>query len=433
MIGSIFKWGSQNPDTKARHAFANWMEDQFSKLVTYATMNSSGQMQVIKPDGEYNFIEGDRSRFNDGSWATEMNSWGAGVSDMFAGLGNALKNLLGLTEEVGTQIGYLLAQNIGANIDAARLLVFQLGLSFEDLKKGLLASAESGEIRWSEFNQQIAGLGEAFKPGLAAVGDINAAMNNLIGSGGRGLGAVKSLLDLAQEGIEKGFSTVDQLGQYLLTQGYSKEYVDALMTALKQQGIATLDAMKGLSNEQAGSIVGNMEANSKGLQEEWAKMGEAIDDINKKLDELADKKVEAYVDVKANIDPELIKLIESGIMNGGSTQAGAVTGDTGSTTKKFGFGGLVSMPTYIPGNQMIGDRGMEAVMPVTSVGGKLGVSAIGLDSKRQGNSNVTFVINAQNSAPGVENAIMSAIQDIEQNLIDGAVSAVVNMARNGDL
>jgi lambda family phage tail tape measure protein len=74
------------------------------------------------------------------------------------------------------------------------------------------------------------------------------------------------------------------------------------------------------------------------------------------------------------------------------------------------------------------EAGPEAVMPLTRTSdNKLGVSAEGV----RGDTYYTYNIDARGAKPGVEEAIISALNDINNNLEKRAIKAVVNAANSG--
>jgi tetratricopeptide (TPR) repeat protein len=210
MIGGMFKWGAKNPQTLARQAFEQFLEDAFKDL----------RVRFFGKDGKLggmfngNFVgKGLTTDFNGGKWTQNMAAWGDKATGTFLGLGEAMKELQGITEDVGAQIGYMLGTNLAGNIDNAKLLVMELGLSFEQVSDALLKSALKGSISWAEFNRYIGETAEAFKPGLAAVGAINEAFQNLIDGAGQGRISVKSFKDVAVEAMEAGVTSMEGLKQ----------------------------------------------------------------------------------------------------------------------------------------------------------------------------------------------------------------------------
>lgn len=331
MIGSTMKWGPQNADTKSRHVFANWLEDQLNSLQAVGLFDRNGQFRTARGSA-MNFVEGDTGRFNKPGWADEMSKWGEDARTMFVGLGNALKETLGITEKVGAQIGYLLGENLAGNIDNARLLVFELGLSIDDLSEALLKMAKRGEITWGEYAAQVASLGEAFKPGLQAVGDLTGAVNELYGSGGRGMAALKAIKDIAQEAIDLKATNIDQLQQLLVQKGISPEEAAAIANAFKQQGIKTLQEVANLSEAQTGQIVASIGAQSDAVRKKWEEVSTSLEKIKWDMDQLPTEK-DIEINFKGKFDATMQKAADAGLLENGNSTLSPVD-NTASTTAK---------------------------------------------------------------------------------------------------
>jgi hypothetical protein len=390
-----------NKDAIATTAAIRHLEKTIEEIGGIHSFGSGG-MRTIS-----DITVGNSSRFSDPNWTSGFDKFGESGKRAFLSLGEGLKNLYGITEDVGSHIALILGEELGGSVDSARMAVYELGLSFEDLEKAILSSALKGKIRWSEFNVQIAGLADAFKPGLEAVGDFGKGFDNLIASGGRGLPAVKSVLDMAVEAQEAGLKTVDELGARLLAQGKDPEYVRSLIASLKARGINLISEMAGLSQQEAGAVVGGMESGSKKLEESWSKLGASIDDLNKKIDDLNGKDAEAMVRIKADIDPNLIKVLDSGLIsNGGSTAAGA-TGSASSGTVATKSGWRPSTPNT----------------KTTSVAG--------LNTRAMSAGGISINIDAKGAEAGLEGKILNLLGDLEPRVINQTIDTVVDMARRG--
>ena len=64
---------------------------------------------------------------------------------------------------------------------------------FEELEEALVKAGRSGTMSWHEVEVGIQGITEAFKPGIEAIGDVKGALDALLGSGGRGVAALKGV------------------------------------------------------------------------------------------------------------------------------------------------------------------------------------------------------------------------------------------------
>ena len=417
LVGGMFKWGSQDPDTQARHAFANFVEEGFQKLKTVAFFDKDKKLQLTKGD-KFNFLEGSNDRFNLPGWADEFNKLDPVIKNTFDGLGKALKETLGLTEDVGSQIAFLLSENLGANVDNARLFVAQLGLSIEDLSNSLIAAGETGAMTWLEVESGLQGLGEAFKPGLAATGDILGAWQQLTDSGGRGIAAIKAVQNIAVETLEAGGKTLKDLEAKMLAAGIPAEEVSALMAALSQRQITTLEQLAEVSNRVGGGIVADINAGSQSMADNWAKMTEQLEDVSKKLKEIPDEVTSNIkLNVSADMSDEVKQLLNSG-----------VTGvDIPEGTQKFAKGGLLTRKMAFGmagGFGLAGEAGPEFIMPATRLpDGSMGIRAVG-QGHAKGYPVINLTVNAPNSAPGMEHKIVNALDRVRKDMISQTIDII---------
>ncbi len=85
----------------------------------------------------------------------------------------------------------------------------------------------------------------------------------------------------------------------------------------------------------------------------------------------------------------------------------------------FAAGGIVSGPTVFKmanGAGLMGEAGPEAIMPLTRIGGKLGVRAAG-------GGNTTIQIDARYATEGTAEMIVRAIQRAAPGIVKQSVSA----------
>lgn len=418
-IGGMFKWGPQNPETQARHAFANFVEEGFKKLGQVAFRDAAGQMTRMTGK-QFNFLEGAVERFNIPGWADSMKELDDTARSTFLGLGKGFQEMLGLTEKVAGQIGYLLAENLNGNIDNARLLVAQLGVSFEDLTEKLTESAMQGKMRWIEFEIAVAGIAEAFKPGIAAVGDLRGAMDQLIGSGGRGVAAIKSVKDIAVEAMEAGARTFEELGQMMLAQGTDPQIVQDFLDSLRQRGIRTLEELANASDRVAGGIVAELEARNTAIRAQWEQMTQDLEGLRQTIEKIPTEK-DVKINVQTRFDENTRTLMNNQTISGATMQVQA---------ERYAVGGVVDRPTFFAhsgGLGVAGEAGAEAIMPLTRIGGKLGVMAAG----KPNGGGVTYVIDARGASPGVESRIRAALREVEDRAVKRSINAMQDGYRRG--
>jgi hypothetical protein len=178
----------------------------------------------------------------------------------FETIGEHITNLVGVTEDVGAQIGYILSDNFGGTIDDLKYLVADLGISFEEVQETMVQAFLAGEQSASQVVAALAGIEEAFKPGLNGVGMFTAAMDNLIGSMGQGQESLKSLKDLAVEFKETGGKTLAEFQVALENSGkYTSSQITTLFQALSNKGITSLDQLAGASDITLIGIIADLE------------------------------------------------------------------------------------------------------------------------------------------------------------------------------
>ena len=353
LVGSLFKWGSTDPQTNARHAFANFIEEGFKKLSRVTFFDGQGKAQLYNSQ-LLNFVEGDRSRFNPGgdiggtNWTDNFNAMGSDVVSAFSGIGQAMEEMLGLTEDVGAQLGYILATNLSGNIDNARLLVQQLGLSLEDMTDALVEAGRTGEMTWLEVESALQGVNQAFGEGLVAVGDVGGAFEELVGSGGRGIAALKSIKDLAVETLEAKGRTLEDLRAKLIAAGKSPEVVNALMEAIKNRGITSLEGLRDANDRVIGGIVADTNSGSQQLANSWAQMEDKVKNLKETLDGIeSSMEKNLTINVKTNFDGNTEKAIDQNIFKGTPTEKLPTVDMKSPTTKAASYRRTVSNPSDV--------------------------------------------------------------------------------------
>jgi hypothetical protein len=393
-VGGFLKRGPQNKETQARHQFANYMEDNINSKGAFTVYDGKGGSSKLN-----SFLEGPTTRFNDPKWADNLNSQADKVKGTFSGLGEAFKNLLGITEDVGGQIAAMLGENLKFNLDSARHMVKRLGLSFEEIEKQLVEIGLKGDKTWLEIETQIQGVAEAFKPGLTAVGAFGTAMSNLLGSGAKGFEAVQSIRDIAVEAGEAGIKSFDALRVELL-KTFDPATVDAFFKALKQRGVTSIGELMQLSDREAGGIVADMQA-----------LGVKFTDSGKKI-------TDGISANTASTDNNTAALNSNTRALGGKAPE---TEEPEEPETALAKGGIINGPT----RALMGENGPEAVLPLTRRNGKLGVHMFGGISG--GGGGYVINIDARGATPGVEKAIRSALVSSERRVMD----SVSRTARRG--
>jgi len=269
--------GSKSPEEEARKQIENFLESTLGENVIF------GQF-------EENF-------------ANTFSNITGNAQGAFETIGEVIKNLTGVTEEVGAQIGYILADNFGGTIDDLKYLVSDLGLTFEQVQDQMVQAFLAGDQTAQEVISTLAGIEEAFKPGLEGAGQFTKAMDNLIASMGTGKESLKSLKDLAVEFKETGGKTLGEFQNALEASGkYTSAQIQQLFTALSQRGITSLDQLAGASDLTLIGIIADLQTlGFKFADSIGSGVKDSIDDINKLRDTISKLPETVEKNIKINV------------------------------------------------------------------------------------------------------------------------------------
>lgn len=328
-----------------------------------------------------------------------FNKMGTEGKNAFGGLGDGLQELLGLTENIGPQIGAIIAENLTGNLDKAKAMTKELGFSQEELEAAVIKAGLKMGKTWLEIQGELQGVAELFTPGVAAVGDLKGAMDELAQSGGKGLQALQAIRDVAVEGAEKGINTLDDLKNNLMKIWNPKD-VDIFFAALKAFGINSLDDLKNVSDKTAIAIIAQMTA-----------AGFVFDDLGNHIDNVINK----FHDLTSAAQDAQNAAEGASNTNSGQSPQGQPTGQGAR-------GAIVHKRSLM----LTGELGPEAILPLTRVGGVLGVHARGVGGAGKGG--MTIMIDARGAHPGVEAQIQDAVEEAlaraTPEMLELAVSAV---------
>lgn len=429
-----FGWGQSMGDAmaQARKGVESWIEENLRALE-----ERGAGLQILDSNGQLtdfggNFIFGDRGRFSSGGWADDF--WVAyedrGAS-AFNAVGMALAALTDSGQEIGGQLGLILAENLGTgeleqNLDNLQMFLQGMGVSAEQLTDSLFEMAAAGELTWHEFEvfrQQLEKLPEE---GLAAAGDFKTAMDLVLQSGGRGANSLRALHAVAVEAAEAGIDTLDGLKQALLDAGFEVEVVDALFSAFSNRGITSLEEFANASDRTMGGVIADME--SAGVQ--WDKYNDIIDATTGATETLSDVIDSRLVPALDRFTNAIDRIPNSKTVTirqdfvGGSNPTPLAT--------PFASGGIVKSPTFFgfDGGKrlgLMGEAGAEAILPLVRGSDGLGVKAYGM-----GGGSFTVNIDARNSEAGMEQRLAAAIRSMEDGIVRRTMSVIQNeRQRNG--
>ena len=426
-LKSVF--GVGNKDKQIRKAFKNGILNLFEDAnIDFNEVLGRG-FEV--PKGAFQSVS-DRmkSEIPNLSEVVDAKNLDKNLENTFDGLGKTFAQIFELDPKLASQFGDILAFNFqdSEGLNELQLAMTQAGLSAEDIGKKLEDSFIKGNLSAKEFLTSLNSSRELMQAGIpAAIGAVDIAFKNLTSKGLQdGLHAMDSLKDLAVEAGEAGATSIDALRNKLIASGQSSEEVNKLMQSLQAAGVTTLDQLKNLSAEDTAKVVSNLEDLGFGFK----KVNEDIFAATKNLENFIGK---ANAEVVTNW---VINVKQKGdtIPTDLNTQiTAAATGGIFKDIEKFAKGGIVNTATYFNhsnGMGLMGEAGAEAIMPVTRVGGVLGVRAA--VPKNSGKS-VNINIDARGAANGVEDDIRIMLSELEDNIMSRTIETVIDMSNRGQI
>ena len=221
----------------------------------------------------------------EGDWSTQF--WqdfeGEGAT-AFQALGMGLTDIAGIGEDVGGQLGYILANNLTGNIDQARLLLLEMGVGAQDLEQVFQQMGLTGEQSWHTVETYMQSIGTLTDAGLVGMGDLGGAMIQFAESAGTGQQALIGLRNIGIEAMEAGASTMEDLRAHMIASGkYSAEQISAVMTGFEQRGITSLEGIRDASDRTLGGVTADAES----LGFAWSEsVGQGLEDSIENVNEL---------------------------------------------------------------------------------------------------------------------------------------------------
>ena len=211
----------------------------------------------------------------------------------------ALMNRNGKTEKQFGRIAKRYADAKRAMEDLGKIADGNGGTkSTNELMAEIVERFKSGSIGAGEARDQLADLMKGAGQGLPGVGDVTGALDMLMGAT-TGSDQIAALKNLAIEAKEKGLS-LGEVEIMLRESGFAGE--QALMTALGQGGIDSLDDLLKISDQAAINLIATLHD----LEFPFRRAEDAIDDIIHKLDSIPRNKTITvdviYNDQSGNLD-----------------------------------------------------------------------------------------------------------------------------------
>lgn len=325
-------------------------------------------------------------------WADQYwAQFGQSAGESFGALGAAFSEMAGTMGPQMEQMGVLIAENLGGNLDNARVLLQTLDISAEDLATSFLNIGLSGQESWHQVEIYMQRIPELTGEGLVAFADLAGGVERFRQSMGTGKQSLIDLKNIMAEAREAGVKDFGELRTAMINQGIAVEDVDRFIQAMGQRGITTMEQFASASDRDLGGVVADME--SLGFQ--WENVGDGIEGADKNIESLG-KKLEKLenkeVDIKVNINYD--EQNKPKILDGNSS----FDFSSGSSSSTKQGRSLINLPT--------------------------------LDETASSNS-VIVNVDARGSEAGVERKITAAILASQKQIIQGSVSAIQQMRRRG--
>lgn len=372
-------FGGKNADMEARRQVQKYLAEKFGKDISI----------------------GGSGAFNEGGsgWAG-FDKLDSQSKQAFSAVGDQIKGILGITKDIGPQIGAILVDNIGGSAESLNNILGKLGLSVQDLEDSMIAMGKKGEKSWFEIEGAIESVEAVANKAKESVG---AAVNEFVTSGGSGQQALDGIRDIAIAAQKEGAKTLEDLWKKLASGGLDAERIAEIQQAFAQRGITSLDSIINSSDRTAGAVVADVTAMGFQFEELTAQVQAAADAVN-------------------NFSAAA-----------SSITTGAVPSDVGGAVQAHASGGIISTPTFFKnstGFHSMAEAGPEAIMPLTRVGGKLGVMAAG---GGRANGGIVINVSAPGATPGMEQVITSAIARMQDGIIQKSVNATIDAQRRAGM
>lgn len=297
--------GGRDPGTKARKSIEAWFD----------TLLKDADLKIIKDDQLIDLEEFDRlGDAFEGNWVDHFNEIAGASADTFSAIGDGLTGVIGVANDLGGQIAYIMAENLGGSLNNLQLLFYKTGLSAEELRDKLLEAFLDGSISADQFVAALNGINQVMAEGIPdGVGMTATALDNLFASSGRGIASLDALRDIFIEAGEIGITTFEDLRANLIAAGESAEQIDALFKVLADAGIGSFDQVIEGSDEFLIGLIANLD--DVGFQ--FATLSSDVDELAEKLDDLErEREIPITLAVSTRADERSQRILDAGALPG---------------------------------------------------------------------------------------------------------------------
>jgi hypothetical protein len=444
--------------TSATRAMAQQLPQLLSGFGLFGVAIGTASAVLIPLIG-YLFQAGEATK----SWADELSLTAGSISNV--------QSAVSALESVQRQYVDAITAQGGASSAAAALVIANSAREFAARKQLLAVELELLRIRGQEQAQarqniadQLAGaasyelgrIGDARRRGrqsdlLDEVGAFDPTVANegpsavrratgALADGATLVGDVFGAFGRAAEGRERDILAVQKLNAELELTNLTIERTDALMNT-------TFETISGGGSvaPAAGGGGGGGGGRRRGggaprAAAEIANVRVATEEVGKAAQQLHSTLGTAFVDLVtgaksfsealSEVASQLAKMLAqsafNGLFGGGGLLSG-IFGGGGGRVAAFASGGVVNGPTLFPmanGTGLMGEAGPEAIMPLTRVGGKLGVRAAG-------GGGTVINVDARYASEGTADMIVRAIREAAPGLMQGGAALARGRAARG--
>jgi hypothetical protein len=300
LLGKAFG-GRQDAAANARDAFENYIRDVLDEKKLQLVID--GQLQKL----DFH-ITGGRDAFDGGALFGAFDGMSADNISAFSGIGESMASLMGITQDLGSQFGAILADNVG-NLNNLQILIEQLGFSAEQMQEQVKNAWLAGDSTASDALATLNKIQQVTAQGIPdGVGMLSQAFDNLEDSAGNGRLALDALGDISVEATEKGITSLGGAMQDLIASGEDPKKVQAFFDIIKNAGITTLEELKNITVEQGLQISSALE----NTPDFFAEKIEKLEDIKNKLRDIESKEVDIKFNFKSTVDQNTQNAINAG-------------------------------------------------------------------------------------------------------------------------
>jgi len=277
--GLIGMLDSADPSRLARQSVDKYFADLFDK----------NRLQILI-DGqltELNDLVFNHGSFAEGTFDDAFQGLEPAAREAFSGVGMAFEEMTGTISDIGGQLGSVLVNNLGGDLNNLQLLVSATGSSFEDLRKAVVKAALDGRTSFLEAQSALNGLGQLAENGIPGkIGAVSEALRNMQNAGSTGgRVTIDALRDIGAEALELGSHTLPELQAQLLASGESTASgIQTVMDALSHAGIQSIENLANATDEQLISILSELES-----KDFLQNMGNKVDELLGKLNSIPEK------------------------------------------------------------------------------------------------------------------------------------------------